>query len=168
MAYPECYKPVSGFVSPNDVEWEQKALTAKFRGTNQFAVYLSKSNELYLLISKERIDIILQPSSFEIFTFSPVYNLTPTLKFASIGLENMFNSGGAIESLEYIKSNEGVACVKIMIKGTGKFLAYSSEKPKEVNLNEKKVELLEWAGNGRLGFDIPWVGGKLSDVLIMF
>ncbi|KAK6913670.1 LOW QUALITY PROTEIN: Glycosyl hydrolases 36 [Dillenia turbinata] len=160
-AYPQSYKPISGSVSSDNMEWEQKASTAQFRSTEQFAVYHHKSDELHLINSKEEIKITLQPSSFEIFTFSPVHRLNQKAKFAPVGLENMFNSGGAIENLEY-ESNS----VRIKVKGTGKFLAYSSENPMQVVLNGEKVKF-EWTRNGGLNFRVPWIGGELSDALII-
>ncbi|KAK9289200.1 hypothetical protein L1049_017674 [Liquidambar formosana] len=163
-AYPQCYKSMAGNVSPDDVEWEQKASTAEFRGTQQFAVYLNKSDHLLLVKSNEKISITLQPSSFEIFTISPVHKLNEKAKFAPIGLENMFNSGGAIEFLEYGCSGS-LCSVKIKVKGAGMFLAYSSGKPIEIILNGKKVEF-EWTSNGILRFEVPWIDGVLSDALI--
>ena len=55
--------------------------------------------------------------------------------------------------------------MKIKVKGSGTFLSYSSEKPKEIVLNGEKVEF-EWSTNGILRFGIPWIGGNLSDVFI--
>lgn len=164
-AYPKCYKSMAGLLSPDDVEWEQKSFTAEYRGTEQFAIYLNKSDTLRLVKSKEKINITLQPSSFEIFTISPVQKLNEKARFAPIGLESMFNSGGAIEFLEY-GCNESIHSVKIKVKGAGKFLAYSSVKPKEIILNGGKPEF-EWSSNGILRFEVPWIGGELSDALIL-
>ncbi|GMY27934.1 stachyose synthase-like [Fagus crenata] len=163
-AYPQFYKSISGLVSPDDVEWEQKDLTAQFRNTEQFAIYLHKADNLQLVRSKEQISLTVQPTSFEILTVSPVHKLNERAKFAPIGLENMFNSGGSIEFLEY-GFKVDISTVKIKVKGSGKFLSYSSEKPKEIVLNGEKVEF-EWSTNGILRFGIPWIGGNLSDVFI--
>ncbi|GMY27936.1 stachyose synthase-like [Fagus crenata] len=163
-AYPQFYKSISGLVSPDDVEWEQKDLTAQFRYTQQFAIYLHKADHLQLVRSKEQISLTVQPTSFEILTVSPVHKLNERAKFAPIGLENMFNSGGSIEFLEY-GFKVDIFTVKIKVKGSGTFLSYSSEKPKEIVLNGEKVEF-EWSTNGILRFGIPWIGGNLSDVFI--
>lgn len=63
-AYPQCYKSISGVISADDVEWEQKDSTAVYRNTEQFAVYLHKSDNLTIVKSNEQINITLQPSSF--------------------------------------------------------------------------------------------------------
>lgn len=160
-AYPQCYKPVSGSVSPHDVEWEQNPLTSGFRNAEEYAVYFN--NTIWIVKSKEQVDITLEPSSFEIFTFSPLHKLNERVAFAPIGLENMFNSGGAIELLKY----EGNCRVKIKVKGRGSFLAYSTHRPQEITLNGERVGF-EWTSNGTLRFEVPWIGGELSEVLILF
>ncbi|KAJ0092419.1 hypothetical protein Patl1_24865 [Pistacia atlantica] len=162
--YPQSHKSKSGMVSPDDVEWEQKDSTAAYRNTEQFAVYIHKSDNMRLVKSKDHINITLQPYSCEIFTISPVHKLNEKCKFAPIGLENMFNSGGAIELLEY-GCKEGLHDVKLKVKGTGKFLAYTSEKPVEITMNGDKLQF-EWSSNGILRFEVPWIGGELSNVHI--
>ncbi|KAF2312728.1 hypothetical protein GH714_039787 [Hevea brasiliensis] len=100
-AYPQSYKSMSGVVSPHDIEWEQKDFTAVYRNTEQFTVYLHRSDNLHMVKAKDQTKITLQPSSFEIFTISPVLKHNKRAKFAPVGLENMFNSGGAVEFLDY-------------------------------------------------------------------
>ncbi|KAL2459341.1 putative galactinol--sucrose galactosyltransferase 4 [Forsythia ovata] len=164
-AHPECYKTMSGIVSPNDVEWEQKDFTAELRDIELFAVYLNKAESFYLMRSKDEINVTLEPTSFEIVTFSPVYKVTKNAKFTAIGLVNMFNSGGSIESLDY-RCNENNCTATITIKGSGKFLAYSSIRPKKIMLNYESSEF-EWTSNGVLKFEVPWNDGELSEALVM-
>ncbi|KAL2470263.1 putative galactinol--sucrose galactosyltransferase 4 [Abeliophyllum distichum] len=164
-AHPECYKTMSGIVSPNDVEWEQKDFTAELRDIELFAVYLNKAENFYLMKSKDEINVTLKPTSFEIVTFSPIYKVTKNAKFAAIGLVNMFNSGGSIESLDY-RCNENNCTATITIKGAGKFLAYSSIRPKKIMLNYESSEF-EWTRNGVLKFEVPWNGGEFSEALVM-
>ncbi|PIN19222.1 Galactinol--raffinose galactosyltransferase [Handroanthus impetiginosus] len=164
-AHPECYKKISSIVSPDDVEWEQKDFTAEFRNNQLFAAYLHKSENLHLMKGSDKIDITLQPSTFEIITISPVYGLNEKTKFAAIGLQNMFNSGGAIEFLKHNLDKKAVS-VDVKIKGTGKFLAYSSIKPKEIMLNNQRIQF-EWTSDGVLKFEVPWTGGDLSEACIL-
>ncbi|KAK4483318.1 hypothetical protein RD792_010504 [Penstemon davidsonii] len=165
-AHPECYKAIPGFVSPADVEWEQKDFTAEYRNNELFAVYLHKAGTFYLTKACDEMNITLEPSSFEIFTVSPVYRLSEKVEFAAVGLVNMFNSGGAVESLEYKLNEKKTFTVVIKIKGSGKFLAYSSMKPKQIKLNNVKTEF-EWTSEiGLLKFEVPWTGGELSDAYI--
>ncbi|KAL6982342.1 galactinol--raffinose galactosyltransferase [Sarracenia purpurea var. burkii] len=72
--------------------------------------------------------------AIELITFLPVQKQWEIAKFAPIGLENMFNSWGTIQFLDYGCS------VMIKVKGVEMFLAYSSNRPKEVFLNHEKME----------------------------
>jgi len=124
--YSECYKPMSGSVHVSDIEWNQKTEAAQMGEAEEYVVYFNESDP---------IQITIQPSSFELVSFVPVAKLGPAaVKFAPIGLTNMFNSGGTIQELEYIES--GVAeksSVEIKVKGGGNFLAYSSGSPRNAS-----------------------------------
>ncbi|CAK7326331.1 unnamed protein product [Dovyalis caffra] len=135
---------MSGLGSSDDVEWEQKDSAATYRNTWQIAVYFHKSDNLCILDSKEGMNITLQPSSFGIVAGSPVLHA--------------FNDEAKFAPMNGPRKH-------IKIKGTGKFLAYSSKKPKEIMLIGEKVEF-EWSSNGTLSFEVPWIGGKLSDAII--
>ncbi|KAL8481339.1 hypothetical protein ACS0TY_027741 [Phlomoides rotata] len=165
-AYPECYKTTSGFLSPDDVEWEQNESTSKFRNNKLFAVYLHKTGDFHLMKACEKLDITLQPSSFEIVTIVPVYGTNEKTEFAAVGLENMFNSGGAVQCLEQKLEGKNVGYL-MKIKGAGKFLAYTSLKPVKVVLNDESIEFDWSSSNGVLKFEVPWRGGELSDAQIL-
>lgn len=167
--YPECYKPMSGSVHVQDLEWDQTEEAAHMGKAEEYAVYCSQSEELLLATNKsDPIQVTIQPSTFELFSFVPAEKLGATVKFAPIGLTNMFNSGGTIQELEYIK---GVAekSVKLKVKGGGSFLAYSTGTPKKCFLNGAEVAF-EWSGSGKLTVNLPWVeeAGGISDVAFVF
>ncbi|KAF5455411.1 hypothetical protein F2P56_024988 [Juglans regia] len=167
--YSDCYKPTSCSVHVRDIEWDQKTEAAQMGEAEEYAVYLSEAEELHLTTPKaDAIQVTIQPSTFEIFSFVPVEKLGPTLKFAPIGLTNMFNSGGSIQELEYIKSGTEMN-VKIKVKGGGRFLSYSSGSPKKCHLNGAEVAF-EWLAGGKLALNLPWVeeSGGNSDVVFLF
>ncbi|KAH6808601.1 stachyose synthase [Perilla frutescens var. frutescens] len=164
-AHPECYKAMSGSLSPDDVEWEQKDSTAELRSNGMFAVYLHKDGNLHLMKASEKLDITLEPSSFEIAMVSPVLEFDDEIKFAAVGLESMFNSGGAVELVEQKAEAKNVGYL-VRIKGAGKFLAYSSVKPERVVLDDESVEF-EWRNDGVLKFEVPWNGGEIKDAQIL-
>ncbi|KAK6160967.1 hypothetical protein DH2020_004348 [Rehmannia glutinosa] len=151
-------------IGQDDITYD-KDFTAQFRKNELFAVYLHKAGNLHLMKGCDKMDITLQPSSFEIFTISPVYEFSENARFAAIGLENMFNSGGAVESLEQKLDGKSVGFV-IKIKGAGKFLACSSIEPLQVMLNNESIKF-EWTSDGLLKFEVPWTGGELSDATIL-
>lgn len=154
-----------GFLSPNDVEWEQKDSTAELRNNGMFVVYVHKAGNLHLMKASEKLDVTLEPSSFEIAMISPVLETGDGIKFAAVGLENMFNSGGAVELVEQKIEAKNVGYL-VKIKGAGKFLAYSSVKPEKVVLDDESVEF-EWRNDGVLKFEVPWNGGELKHVQIL-
>ncbi|KAG5514134.1 hypothetical protein RHGRI_035510 [Rhododendron griersonianum] len=161
----DCYRPMSGFVHVTDIEWDQKVESTKLGEAGEYAVYLNQAEKLILTTPKsDPIQMTVMPSTFEIFTFVPVMNLGRTTKFAPIGLTNMFNSGGAIEGLDYIETG-----VKIQVKGGGNLLAFSSGYPKKCWLNGADVGF-NWSGDGKLTVGLPWVeeAGGISEVTFLF
>ncbi|KAF8392716.1 hypothetical protein HHK36_023065 [Tetracentron sinense] len=167
--YSQCYKPMSGSVHISDIEWDQKTVSAEMGEADEYMVYLNQAEELLLMTPKsDRFEMIIQPSTFEIFSFVPIKKLGPSSKFAPLGLTNMFNSGGTVQGLEYSESGVEIS-VKIKIKGGGKFLAYSSGSPKKCYLDGAEVGF-EWVAGGKLTTNIPWIEecGGISDVGFLF
>lgn len=119
---------------------------------DEYAAYLNQAEKLVLVTRKsDAIKITIQPSSFEIFSFVPIRVITGcNVKFAPVGLVNMFNSGGAIAYVDY-NDNEA----RVHVKGKGTFLAYSNEKPKMVYLNGIGVQF-EWFEDGKLTMNVSW------------
>lgn len=131
----------------------------------EYAVYLSEEEKLFLTKpDSDPISITLQPSTFEIFSFVPIKKIGEAVKFAPIGLTNLFNAGGTIQGVVY---DESIA--KIEVKGEGNFLAYSSVKPKKSYVNGGEVGF-KWSENGKLGLNIPWYEecGGISNVTFVF
>ncbi|GMI69482.1 raffinose synthase 4, stachyose synthase [Hibiscus trionum] len=169
IGYPQCYKPVSGSVHVTDIEWDQFKDAAAMGEAEEYVVYLDQSETMLLVTPKsDPIQVAIQPSSFEIFSFVPLENLSPVAKFAPIGLTNMFNSGGTIQELDY---NVGGAApnARIKIKGGGNFLAYSNVAPKTCYVNGAAAAP-EWSADGKLKLDLPWIeeAGGISEVIFVF
>ncbi|CAL0311159.1 unnamed protein product [Lupinus luteus] len=164
--FSECYKPISGSVHVTEVEWDQKKEASYMGKFEEYIVYLNQAEELVLMTNKsEPIQFTIQPSTFELYSFVPITKVSGvSIKFAPIGLTNMFNSVGTIQELEYV---EGGAMVKV--KGGGNFLAYSSECPKKVLLNGFEG-YFEWVVDGKLNLNIPWIEEAcgVSDLAIFF
>ena len=73
------------------------------------------------------------------------------IEFAPIGLMNMYNSGGAIESVQQSGDSTGYNR-RILIKGrgAGSFGGYSSVKPKGCSINGKEEEELKYREEDKL------------------
>ncbi|XP_022148013.1 stachyose synthase-like [Momordica charantia] len=163
--HPKCYKPMSTTIHVSDVEWDQKPEAAPMGNFVEYIVYLSQAEQiLHTTTKSEPLKASLQPSTFELFSFIPLRKLGSSIKFAPIGLTNMFNSSGTIQHLKYNEKG-----VELKVKGGGSFLAYSNVSPKKCVSNGMEVEF-EWNSDGKLGLDLPWNGeaGGVSHLDIIF
>ncbi|KAF9619092.1 hypothetical protein IFM89_005106, partial [Coptis chinensis] len=100
---------------------------------------LNKAKKMVLLKASEHIEISLEPFTYEIFTVSLVQNLVErneSVHFAAIGLVNMLNTGGAIQSLS---ADDATNLVQIGVKGTGEFRVFASKRPKICRINSDDV-----------------------------
>ncbi|KAK6920660.1 Glycosyl hydrolases 36 [Dillenia turbinata] len=148
--------PLTCLASPKDVEWGKSPISKN--GVTIFAIYMYKAKKLKLLKSSETIEITLDPFDFELLTVSPIAVLPKKLvQIAPIGLVNMLNSGGAIQSLDF-DDDENV--VRIGVKGSGEMKVFASEKPLACRIDGKNVDFsyedhmvtvqVPWPGSSRL------------------
>lgn len=132
----------------------------------EYVVYLNQAEVLHFMTPvSEPLQLTIHPSTFELYNFVPVEKLgSSNIKFAPIGLTNMFNSGGTIQELEYVEKD-----VKVKVKGGGRFLAYSSESPKKFQLNGSDAAF-QWLPDGKLTLNLAWIeeNGGVSDLTIFF
>ncbi|BBN06277.1 raffinose synthase [Marchantia polymorpha subsp. ruderalis] len=92
-------KAITGSVHASDVDSLAKVAVDGWKG--DCVVYTHRGGELIRLPRGAAIPLTLKVLEFEIFSISPIKTLAPGMFFAPIGLINMFNSGGAIETLGY-------------------------------------------------------------------
>ncbi|CAH2053575.1 unnamed protein product [Thlaspi arvense] len=168
--FKDCYKTVSGTVHVSDIEWDQnpEAAGSQVSYAGDYVVYKKQSEEILFMNSKsDAVEIILEPSSFDLFSFVPVTELGSSgIRFAPLGLINMFNCVGTVQEMEVTGDNS----IRVSLKGQGRFMAYSSSAPKICNLNDKEAEF-EWEEEtGKLSFYVPWVedSGGISHLSFTF
>ncbi|XLR36707.1 hypothetical protein S83_021367 [Arachis hypogaea] len=112
--------------------------------------------------NSDKLQVSLEPFSFELMTVSPVrvlssynnynYNNNERLnQFAPIGLVNMLNSGGAIESLVF---DDKQSRVKIGIKGCGEMRVFASKEPIACKINGLGVKF-DYEDN-MVRVHVPW------------
>lgn len=94
------------------------------------AIFSHNSGHLTVLQYDISLPVSLKVLEHEIFTITPIKTFTDTVKFAPLGLIDMFNSGGAIDGLKY----DVKGAVGIDVKGCGRFGAYSSTKPRKCTM----------------------------------
>ncbi|KAL8475415.1 hypothetical protein ACS0TY_028174 [Phlomoides rotata] len=142
---------VSSSAGPNDIEWKQGTSPINVDGVQTFAMYLFREKTLLLSKPSDKIDISLEPFEFELITVSPVKTLAnSTVQFAPIGLVNMLNTGGAIQSLEF---NDRAKSVRIGVKGTGEMRVFASVRPVACKVN---------GGSVRFGYEDHMVATQVA------
>ena len=148
---------------------------SKLSGTDwdgQSIVYAYRSGKVIRLPKGDALPVTLKVLEYEIFHFSPLKKITTSVSFAPIGLLDMFNSGGAVESFDVklcsivnpdsddqlsplSKNRVPTAEVVLRVRGCGRFGAYSSIRPLECSLDSQKVEFSYVADSGLLTVNIP-------------
>lgn len=72
-------------------------------------------------------------------TILQVYN--QKIEFAPIGLIDMYNSGGAVEAVEFSKDSASFGTIILKGRGAGPLGAYSNSKPMFCTINSKEEEV---------------------------
>ncbi|OIW18332.1 hypothetical protein TanjilG_31472 [Lupinus angustifolius] len=162
---PDCSNTVTCFASPKDIEWSKGKEPICIKEVALFAVYTFKDDKLKFLKWEESLEFSLAPFSFELMNVSPVLALPKkAVQFAPIGLVNMLNSGGSIQSLEF-DEHENVA--RIGLRGHGEMRVFASERPQTCKIDEVHVEF-DYEDN-MVRVHVPWPNSsRLSMVEYLF
>nr|CAD1842932.1 unnamed protein product [Ananas comosus var. bracteatus] len=121
----EFSRPVTATARPSDVEWKNGKHPISVKGVEHFAVYFVESKKLKLLEPQDEVEITLDPFNYELLVVSPVKKLSlgqKSVQFAPIGLANMLNAGGAIESAEFKEEQKEITAksmVGVQVPWTG-------------------------------------------------
>ncbi|KAL0351034.1 UNVERIFIED_CONTAM: Galactinol--sucrose galactosyltransferase [Sesamum radiatum] len=143
---------VSSVTGPSDIEWKQGNTPISVDGVQTFAMYLFHEKKLVLSKPSGTIDVSLEPFEFELITVAPVKVLPKSsVQFAPIGLVNMLNTGGAIQSLVY---NDRANSVQIGVKGSGEMRAFASQRPVVCKVNGESVRFAY--ENYMVVTQVPW------------
>jgi raffinose synthase len=152
-------------LSPTDIEWAQGPNPIPIDPTQQttFALYFFKQKKLTILTNPaDQIQITLDPFNFELVTVSPVTQLAKkSVQFAPIGLVNMLNTGGAVQS--FVLNEEG-SLVQVGVKGCGEMRAFASEKPRRCRINGEEVEF-GYEEEGMVVVQVPWVESSRDSIV---
>lgn len=99
-------------------------------------MYYHQAKKLVLSKPNEDAELSLDPFNFELIFVSPVTVLSASknVQFAPIGLVNMLNTGGAIQSF-----NEEGNSVQIGVRGAGELRVFASEKPTSCRIGGNDV-----------------------------
>ncbi|KAE9612698.1 hypothetical protein Lal_00005964 [Lupinus albus] len=169
----KCAAEFSHLVSTNtnikDIEWNKANNPIPIEGVQLFALYFSQSNKLVLSSPSDTEEISLEPFDFELITVSPVTFLHSksssfVVQFAPIGLVNMLNTGGAIQSLAF---DEAKNLVEVGVRGKGEMRVFASERPKTCRIDGQEVDF-QYESN-MVVVQVPWPSSsKFSNLHYIF
>lgn len=157
---------VSTKINIKDIEWNSGNNPIPIEGVQVFGLYFNQAKKLLLSTPNDTEEISLEPFNFELVTVSPVIvlNGSNSVQFAPIGLVNMLNTGGAIQSLDF---DEAQNLVQIGVRGCGEMRVFASERPTTCRIDGKEVNF-GYEGS-MVVIQVPWPSSsKLSSVQYIF
>ncbi|XP_051150442.1 probable galactinol--sucrose galactosyltransferase 2 [Andrographis paniculata] len=99
-------------------------------------VYAHRSGEVLRLPRGASLPVTLKVLEYELFHICPLKKITANISFATIGLLDMFNSGGAVEHYNSSPESENSAqnrspsaTITIKARGCGRFGFYCTQSP---------------------------------------
>ncbi|XP_044495805.1 probable galactinol--sucrose galactosyltransferase 2 [Mangifera indica] len=158
---------ISGQVSPIDIEYFEQVSGKHWTG--DCAVFSFSSGSLIRLPHQKSLDVTIKVMQCDVLTVSPIKVYNQGIELAPIGLMDMYNSGGAVESVEMISdsSSSSTSCrIEIKGRGVGRFGAYSSRKPTSCSVNSKNEEFKFSDEDNLLTITIP--SSNCWDIVVSF
>ncbi|XAR67992.1 Galactinol--sucrose galactosyltransferase [Bertholletia excelsa] len=162
----EYSRTVTCLTGPKDIEWGAGKNPIPIKGVTTFAVYMFQQQKFKLLKPSDSLEISLQPFDFELLTVSPVKVLQEkSIHFAPIGLVNMLNSGGAVQSLDF---DDYGSSLRVGIRGYGEFKFFASEKPSSCQIDGEEVGF-SYEDDHVVTVQVPWHNSsRLSEIKYLF
>eukprot|EP01018_Ginkgo_biloba_P038359 Gb_08721 [translate_table: standard] len=168
---------LNGFIRPRDIELLHDVAGENWKGYS--VIYAHRTGNLVLLTRNEALPLTLKVLEYEVYTITPIKELSSRLCFAPLGLIDMYNAGGAIQTLEYtsgckLEDEDKVAnsgdcwCVKMRVHGCGRFGAYSTVKPTKCCIDTIKVGCDFDYGCSLLTLSIPSRQGGGDCIITIF
>lgn len=142
---------ITGVIRSKDVAYLPRVTDEKWNG--DAVLYSHLQGDLIYLSKNASLPITLKAREYEVFTVVPVKEMSNRAAFAPVGLTKMFNSGGAIKEINYETDRAGA--VEIKVRGCGMFGAYSSVRPKRVEVDGKEVEFEYEEASGLITLALP-------------
>jgi raffinose synthase len=149
----EAPRTLTGSVRAEDVDAIARVAAAGGDWNGEAVVYTHRAGELVRLPRGATLPVTLKTLEYELFHICPVRTVAPGVSFASIGLLNMFNAGGAVE--ECTVNGDDKAGVTLRVRGCGRFGAYCSRSPVKCSLDSEDVEFNYEADTGLVTVDLP-------------
>ncbi|XVE54993.1 hypothetical protein DITRI_Ditri03aG0125500 [Diplodiscus trichospermus] len=160
-SFPESANLVDCIASPKDIEWNNGNTPVSVEGVTIYAVYMYYSKKLKLIKSSDKIELALEPLNCELLTVSPVKVLPEKhIQFAPIGLVNMLNSGGAIQSLAFDGDKN---LVRMGVRGSGELRVFATEEPWTCRVDGGLVEFQY--DDQMVRIEVPWLNSPMPTMV---
>ncbi|CAL5193465.1 unnamed protein product [Lathyrus oleraceus] len=164
-------------VCASDVDLINQVAGAEWHG--ETIVYAYRSGEVIRLPKGVSIPVTLKVLEFELFHFCPIQEISSSISFATIGLMDMFNTGGAVEEVEIHRETDNkqelfegeavsselitslgpnrttTATITLKVRGSGKFGVYSSQRPIKCMVDGTETDFNYDSETGLTTFIIP-------------
>ncbi|XP_050378171.1 probable galactinol--sucrose galactosyltransferase 2 [Argentina anserina] len=157
--------PLRGLVCPKDINMLEDIANESWQG--ECAVYAFRSGIVSVLPKKDHFEVSLNVLECEVFTISPTWVFGENIQFAPIGLLDMYNSGGALESLDVSINDMPNFVVKVQVRGCGRFGAYSNKEPRSCLVDNKKEFIIYNSNNGLLVLELQG-DCKAKEIEVMY
>jgi len=167
---------LSSSVQAADVDGISELAGENWNG--ETVVYACRSGDMVKLPNGASLPVTLNVREYEVFHFSPVKEIAANISFAPIGLLDMFNSGGAVDKFEVQLASENEAAntdaevssessgslsdekypsakINLEVRGSGRFGAYSSQRPLKCTVDGFEVEFEFEASTGLVTMVLP-------------
>ncbi|PON57674.1 Glycosyl hydrolase [Parasponia andersonii] len=144
-------------VSIADIEYFEEVSGTQWTG--DCAVFSFNSGSLSRLLKNESLSITLKILQCDVLTVSPIKVYNKNIEFAPIGLINMYNSGGAVERVDFFSDSSNCG-IRIKGRGPGSFGAYTSTEPKSCSVNSKSEGFKYRSEDNLLTVTIPVTAGN--------
>lgn len=126
-------KPIVTSIRPFDIESLRPKNT--LQGSQSYAIWQHRKEALTVVEDgNQSVDIKLTSHDWEIFTVVPVER-HQLIRWAPIGLSNMFNSGGALQSVNPLRLDGGDVSARVSVRGPGKLVSYCHPEPESVSID---------------------------------
>ncbi|PKA56705.1 Galactinol--sucrose galactosyltransferase [Apostasia shenzhenica] len=166
----EFSQPVTAKLRPADIEWSQGKNKILGSGVRLFAVYFYREQKMALMKPHDEVAITLEPFNYELLTVSPVIDVIfsgQAVQFAPVGLTEMMNSGGAVQSVEFAgRPDEQSVVVVVEVKGVGEMKAFSSEKPSACRIDG--VDARFSYVDQMVTVQVPWSGSSSKHCVVQY
>lgn len=165
-------------VRPHDVAAFAPARVQQEQGQhqsdiNRYAVYSDRTKSLVAVGGDAQQQVQLGAAEWDLLVVAPLLHIG-SVEAAPIGLVNMLNAGGSIQSVashppsDSSNGKGGAGSLSAVLRGAGDMLVYVSRQPLRVTLDSSEVVFKYQETDGALRFAVPAASNVDHDLEVKF